>query len=149
MTADDPRNAVLARRAEVLRAAGHALERSVRRRRARRRLASAGAVALVAVGALIAGWPRPGGMPASVRPGVALTVLRGGESPANVTVIRAGRADTIALRPIGDDELDAELLSAFGERFGAVGVIRQGRSVAVIDAATGQPISLGLRPADE
>ena len=88
-------------------------------------------------------------MPASARPGVALTVLRGGESPAKVTVIRAGPAGTIALRPIGDDELDAELLSAFRERFGAVGVIRQGRSVAVIDGATGQPISLGLRPADQ
>lgn len=149
MSADDPRGAVLARRAQVLQAAGHVLERSVRRRRAHRRLASAGAVALLAVGALVAGWPRPGGMPASVRPGVALTVLRGGESPANVTVIRDGRAGTIALRPIGDDELDAELLSAFGDRFGAVGVIRQGRLVSVVDAATGRPIALGPRPAGE
>ena len=149
MTGDDPRSAVLARRAQVLRAAGHALERSARRRRARRRLASAGAVALLAVGALFAGWPRPVGMPVSVRPGVAFTVLRGGESPANLTAIGGGRAGTIALRPIGDDELDAELLSAFGDRFGAVGVIRQGRLVSVIDAVTGRPLTLGPRPADE
>ena len=106
-------------------------------------------MALLAVGALVVGWPRPAGMPASVRPGVAFTFLRGGESPASVTVIRSGRTGTIALRPIGDDELDAELLSAFGDRFGAVGVIRQGRLVSVVDAATGRPIALGLRPADE
>ena len=149
MTADDPRSAVLAHRAQVLQAAGHALERSVRRRGARRRLSSAGIVALLAVGALVAGWPRHAVTSAPARRNVALTVLRGGESPANVTVIRGGQRDTIALRPIGDDELDAELLSAFGQRFGAVGVIRQGRMVAVIDAATGQSIALGLRPADE
>ncbi|MEN9591820.1 MAG: hypothetical protein RJA21_272, partial [Gemmatimonadota bacterium] len=134
MTADDPRSAVLAHRAQVLQAAGHALERSVRRRGVRRRLSSAGIVALLAVGALVAGWPRPAVTSAPARRNVALTVLRGGESPANVTVIRGGQRDTIALRPIGDDELDAELLSAFGQRFGAVGVIRQGRMVAVIDA---------------
>ena len=147
MTADDPRSAVLAHRAQVLQSAGHALEQSVRRRGAR--LSSAGIVALLAVGALVAGWPRPAVTSAPARRNVALTVLRGGESPANVTVIRGGQRDTIALRPIGDDELDAELLSAFGQRFGAVGVIRQGRTVAVIDAATGQSIALGLRPADE
>ena len=148
MTGDDPRDAVLARRAQVLEAAGHALERSVRRRRAHRRVASAGAVALLAVGALVAGWPRPAGMPASVRPGVALTVLRGGESPANVTVIRSGRTGTISLRPIGDDELDAELLSAFRDRFGDVGMIRRGGTVAVYDIASGLPIALGPRLTD-
>ena len=139
---------MLARRAQVLEVAGHALERSVRRRRAHRRLASAGAVALLAVGALVAGWPRPAGMPASVRPGVALTVLRGGESPANVTVIRSGRTGTISLRPIGDDELDAELLSAFRDRFGDVGMIRRGGTVAVYDIASGLPIALGPRLTD-
>ena len=148
MTVDDPRDAVLARRAQVLEVAGHALERSVRRRRAHRRLASAGAVALLAVGALVAGWPRPAGMPASVRPGVALTVLRGGESPANVTVIRSGRTGTISLRSIGDDELDAELLSAFRDRFGDVGMIRRGGTVAVYDIASGLPIALGPRLTD-
>ena len=105
-------------------------------------------MALLAVGALVAGWPRPAGMPASVRPGVALTVLRGGESPANVTVIRSGRTGTISLRPIGDDELDAELLSAFRDRFGDVGMIRRGGTVAVYDIASGLPIALGPRLTD-
>jgi hypothetical protein len=148
MTADDPRSAVLAHRAQVLQAAGHALERSVRRRGVRRRLSSAGIVALLAVGALVAGWPRPAVTSAPARRNVALTVLRGGESPANVTVIRGGQRDTIALRPIGDDELDAELLSAFGHRFGAVGMIRRGGTVAVYDIASGLPIELGPRLTD-
>ena len=148
MTADDPRRAVLAHRAQVLQAAGHALERSVRRRGVRRRLSSAGIVALLAVGALVAGWPRPAVTSAPARRNVALTVLRGGESPANVTVIRGGQRDTIALRPIGDDELDAELLSAFGQRFGAVGMIRRGGTVAVYDIASGLPIELGPRLTD-
>ena len=148
MTVDDPRSAVLAHRAQVLQAAGHALEQSVRRRGARRRLSSAGIVALLAVGALVAGWPRPAVTAAPARRNVALTVLRGGESPANVTVIRGGQRDTIALRPIGDDELDAELLSAFGQRFGAVGMIRRGGTVAVYDIASGLPIELGPRLTD-
>ena len=148
MTADDPRRAVLAHRAQVLQAAGHALERSVRRRGVRRRLSSAGIVALLAVGALVAGWPRPAVTSAPARRNVALTVLRGGESPANVTVIRGGQRDTIALRPLGDDELDAELLSAFGQRFGAVGMIRRGGTVAVYDIASGLPIELGPRLTD-
>ena len=46
---------MLAHRAQVLQAAGHALERSVRRRGVRRRLSSAGIVVLLAVGALVAG----------------------------------------------------------------------------------------------
>ncbi len=148
MTADDPRSAVHAHRAQVLQAAGHALERSVRRRGVRRRLSSAGIVALLAVGALVAGWPRPAVTSAPARRNVALTVLRGGESPANVTVIRGGQRDTIALRPNGDDELDAELLSAFGQRFGAVGMIRRGGTVAVYDIASGLPIELGPRLTD-
>jgi hypothetical protein len=148
MTADDPRSAVLAHRAQVLQAAGHALKRSVRRRGVRRRLSSAGIVALLAVGAIVAGWPRPAVTSAPARRNVALTVLRGGESPANVTVIRSGRTGTISLRPIGDDELDAELLSAFRDRFGDVGMIRRGGTVAVYDIASGLPIALGPRLTD-
>ena len=105
-------------------------------------------MALVAAGALVAGWPRTAVIHAPIRHDVDLTVLRGGESPANVTVIRGGQRDTIALRPIGDDELDAELLSAFGQRFGAVGMIRRGGTVAVYDIASGLPIELGPRLTD-
>jgi hypothetical protein len=149
VTVDDPRDAVLARRAQVLEAAGHALDRSVRRRRNRRRLSCAGAVALVAAGALVAGWPRTAVIHAPVRHDVDLKVLRGGESRIDVTFIRGGDADRIALRPIDDDQLDAELLSAFRDRFGDVGMIRRGGTVAVYDIASGLPIELGPRPADE
>lgn len=140
---------MLARRAQVLEAAGHALDRSVRRRRNRRRLSCAGAVALVAAGALVAGWPRTAVIHAPVRHDVDLKVLRGGESRIDVTFIRGGDADRIALRPIDDDQLDAELLSAFRDRFGDVGMIRRGGTVAVYDIASGLPIELGPRPADE
>jgi hypothetical protein len=148
VTGDDPRDAVLARRAQVLEAAGHALDRSVRRRRTRRRLSYAGAVALVAAGALVAGWPRTAVIHAPIRHDVDLTVLRGGESRINVTFIRGGDADKIALRPIDDDQLDAELLSAFRDRFGEVGMIRRGVTVAVYDIASGLQIELGPRLTD-
>lgn len=148
MTGDDPRDVVLARRAQILGAAGHALDRSVRRRRCRRWLSSAGAVALVAAGALVAGWPRTAVTHAPTRHHVDLTVIRGGESSVNVTFIRGGDTDKLALRPIEDDQLDAELLSAFRDRFGDVGMIRRGRTVAVYDIASGLPIALGPRLTD-
>ncbi|MBU3683183.1 MAG: hypothetical protein FGM39_04080 [Phycisphaerales bacterium] len=149
MMDDDLRSAVKARRMQVLEAAGRALDRSVRRRRAQRRFAAAGAVASMAVAVLVAAWPRPAPVADSDHGRVDVVILRGGESRIDVTVVRGGHAHTISPRRIGDDELDAELLSALGDRFGSVGMIRRGREVAVIDIATGRSIALGPRSADE
>jgi hypothetical protein len=149
VTDDDPRSAVHARRAQVLEAAGRALDRSVRRRRAQRRFAAACAVASMAVAVLVAVWPRPAPMAEPGHGRIGVMILRGGESRIDFTVVRGGHADTISPRRIGDDELDAELLSALGDRFGAVGLIRSGRAIAVIDIATGRSIALGPRAADE
>lgn len=144
---DDARSAVRAHRAQVLAAAGRALDRSLQRRRMRRRLGATGAVVAAMTGALVVAWPRQLAMPRAANVHVDFAVLRGGASHLDFQLIAAGDSRAPMLLAIDDDELEEALLGAVGERRADVGVIRRRGSIEVVDSSTGLSVALGTPPA--
>lgn len=144
---DDARSAVRAHRAQVLAAAGRALDRSLQRRRMHRRIGAAGAVVAAMAGALVVGWPRQSAMPRPANVHVDFAVLRGDASHLDFQLIAEGDSRAPTPLAIDDDELEEALLGIVGERRADVGVIRRRGSIEVVDSATGLSVALGTPPA--
>lgn len=144
---DDARSAVRAHRAQVLAAAGRALDHSLQRRRMHRRIGATGAVVAAMAGALVVAWPRQSAMPRPANVHVDVAVLRGGASHLDFQLIAEGDSRAPMLLAIDDDELEEALLGIVGERRADVGVIRRRGSIEVVDSATGLSVALGTPPA--
>lgn len=144
---DDARSAVRAHRAEVLAAAGRALDRSLQRRCMHRRIGATGAVVAAMTGALVVGWPRRSAAPRIASAPVDFAMLPSGASHLDFQIIAEGDSRAPMLLAIDDDELEEALLGAVGERRADVGVIRRRGSIEVVDSATGLSVALGTPPA--
>lgn len=140
---DDARSAVRAHRAQVLAAAGRALDHSLQRRCMHRRIGATGAVVAAMAGALVVAWPRQSAMPRPANVHVDFAVLRGGASHLDFQLIVEGDSRAPTPLAIDDDELEEALLGTVGERRADVGVIRRRGSIEVVDSATGLPVALG------
>ena len=144
---DDARSAVRAHRAQVLAAAGRALDHSLQRRCMHRRIGATGAVVAAMAGALVVAWPRQSAMPRPANVHVDFAVLRGGASHLDFQLVVEGDSRAPTPLAIDDDELEEALLGTVGERRADVGVIRRRSSIEVVESAAVRSVALGTPPA--